>query len=108
MANSSILDSVATVEKQAQNANLSADWIAALKTAGINTLGKLSYAVPNPGVSVSDEALKTFTTAIRAGVEVTLADGSALTRLIFESQTFAVAALKASVQSSEIEAPKKG
>ena len=64
--------------------------------------------MPNPGVSVSDEALKTFTTAIRAGVEVTLADGSALTRLIFESQTFAVAALKASVQSSEIEAPKKG
>ena len=107
MANSSILDSVATFEKQAQNANLSAEWIAALKTSGVNTLGKLSYAVTNPGVSVSDEALKTFTTAIRTGVDVTLADGSALKRLIFESQTFAVAALKASVQSSEIEAPKR-
>ena len=107
MANSSILDSVATFEKQASNANLAPEWITALKTSGINTLGKLSYAVTNPGVAVTDEALKVFTTAVRAGVEPTLADGSALKRLIFEGQTFAVAVLKASVQSSEIEAPKR-
>ena len=107
MANSSILDSVATFEKQAENAKLASEWVAALKGSGIDTLGKLSYAVTNPGVAVTDEALKAFTTAVRAGVDPTLADASALKRLIFEAQTFAVAALKASVQSSEIEAPKR-
>ena len=51
MANSSIFDSVATFEKQADTAGLPTEWIRALKNANIDTLGKLSYAVTAWGSS---------------------------------------------------------
>ncbi len=107
MANSSILDSVATFEKQAQNASLEQAWLDALKAANIDTLGKLSYAVTNPGTPVTDEALRAFTRGVRPGHDPPLAVNAALKRLIFESQTFAVAALKASVTATESETQKR-
>lgn len=107
MANSSILDSVATFGKQAKNASLPDDWVNALKTNGVDTLGKLSYAVTIPGTAVTDQAVRDFTNSVRPGVNPTIAASAALKRLIFESQTFAVAALKAAVHSTESEAPKK-
>ena len=64
MANSSILDSVATFEKQALNASLEQGWLDALKAAHIDRLGKLSYAITNPGTPVSDDALRAFTIGV--------------------------------------------
>ena len=106
MANSSILDSVATFEKQALNASLDQGWLDALKAAHIDTLGKLSYAITKPGTPVTDEALRAFTRSVRGGHEPSLAVNAALKRLVFESQTFAVAALKASVSAPESETQK--
>ena len=107
MANSSILQSTATFERQAKNVELPAEWIAALKASGIDTLGKLSYAVTIPGTPVTEAAMTTFTTSIRPGVAVTIAAGTALKRLVFESQTFAVQALKHAVQSTDTDTTKK-
>lgn len=107
MANSSILDSVATFERQAKAAGLPEEWITALKAASVDTLGKLSYAVSIPGNALTDELVRTFTTSIRPGSVPTIATNAALKRLVFEAQTFAVAALKAAVQSTDIDAPKK-
>ena len=107
MANSSILQSTATFERQAKNVELPAEWIAALKASGIDTLGKLSYAVTIPGTPVTEVAMTTFTTSIRPGVAVTIAGGTALKRLVFESQTFAVQALKHAVQSTDTDTTKK-
>ena len=106
MANSSILQSTATFERQAKNVE-PAEWIAALKASGIDTLGKLSYAVTIPGTPVTEAAMTTFTTSIRPGVAVTIAAGTALKRLVFESQTFAVQALKHAVQSTDTDTTKK-
>ncbi len=98
---------MATFEKQALNASLDQGWLDALKAAYIDTLGKLSYAITNPGTPVTDEALKTFTRSVRVGHEPSLAVNAALKRLIFESQTCAVAALKASVSAPESETQKR-
>ena len=64
MANSSIFDSVATFEKQADTAGLPTEWIRALKNANIDTLGKLSYAVTVPGAQVTEQALHDFTNTV--------------------------------------------
>jgi len=64
MANSSILDPVATFEKQASNVSLEQGWLDALKAARIDTLGKLSYAVTNPGTPVTDDAVRAFTIGV--------------------------------------------
>ena len=107
MANSSILDSTATFERQARNSKLHEDWITALKASGIDTLSKLGYAVTNPGTAVTDEALQAFTNVIRPGNPPNIATNAVLKKLIFESQTFIVAALKATVQSTDTDVPKK-
>ena len=107
MANSLILESVATFERQARNAGLPDEWVTALKGASIDTLGKLSYAVAIPGNSITDTALSDFATSVRPGVRPTIAASAALKRLIFESQTFAVAALKAAVNTTDGDTPKK-
>eukprot|EP00438_Fugacium_kawagutii_P027861 Skav203259 [mRNA] locus=scaffold2987:6867:8090:+ [translate_table: standard] len=104
---SSILDSVATFEKQAKAVGLADEWIQALKTSHIDTLGKLSYAVCIPGSTLTDADVRTFANSARPGVALTIASNSALKRLIFEAQTFAIAALKAAVHSTDVETPKK-
>lgn len=104
---SSILDSVATFEKQAKVVGLADDWTQAIKAANIDTLGKLSYAVCIPGSTLTDEAVRNFAQSTRPGVALTIASNAALKRLIFESQTFAIAALKAAVHSTDSEMPKK-
>ena len=60
MANSSILDSVATFEKQASNVSLEQGWLDALKAAHINTF----HAVTNPGTPVTDDAVRAFTIGV--------------------------------------------
>lgn len=97
---------MATFERQARNAGLADEWIVALKAASVDALGKLSYAVAVPGTPVTNELLLEFTNTVRPGVRPTISASSALKRLIFESQTFAVAALKSAVSSRILKHPE--
>ena len=53
MAMSSVIDSEATFEQQAIEAGLSQPWIDALKTSGLATMAKLSFAVTTPGTAAN-------------------------------------------------------
>lgn len=101
MTSTRITESTATFEQQAKDAGLGQPWIDDFKNANMNTLAKLCYAVTVPGTTPTDAQIATLFGDIRPGVVPTLADTTAMKRLIFESQTLMVYALKASVQGSD-------
>ena len=107
MASTTILESPATFESQAERASLSNPYILALKAHGISTLSKLAYAVTTPGVSPSDAQVTQFPQTIRPGVDPTISDSTAVKRLIFESQTLTIANLRATLQSSDDSGAKR-
>lgn len=103
MSSTRITESEATFEQQAKEAGLSQE---SFKTANTNTLAKLCFAVTVPGTAPSDAQVTALLNALRPAIVPTLADSTAIKRLIFESQTFMVYTLKAAVPGSE-EAPHK-
>ena len=107
MASTTILESPATFESQAERASLSNPYILALKAHGISTLSKLAYAVTTPGVSPSDAQVTQFLQTIRPGVDPTISDSTAVKRLILESQTLTIANLRATLQSSDDSGAKR-
>ena len=98
MAATSVLSSAAV--------GLTQPWIDALSSAGVDALGKLSYAVSLPGSPPSQAKIDAFAGKLRAGVSLSIGDDAALKRLVFEAQTLTVAELRASVQSGD-NGPKK-
>ncbi|CAE7939885.1 unnamed protein product, partial [Symbiodinium necroappetens] len=106
MAAVSLLSSTAAFEKQCEKVGLAASWVDAMKSTGITTLGKLSYAVSLPGTQPTTDDMESFTTALRPGAPITLGDASAIKQLIFEAQTMTVAELRSTMQSSD-EASRK-
>lgn len=101
MSSTRITESTATFEQQAREAGLSQDWIDAFKAANMDTLSKLCYAVTVPGTTPSDAQVTGLLNTLRPTIVPTLADSTAIKRLIFESQTFMVYTLKAAVQGNE-------
>ena len=101
MAATSVLSSTAAFDRQCERVGLAQIWIGALKSSGITTLGKLSYAVSLPGTQPSADDMANFTATLRPGAPITLGDSSALKQLIFESQTMTVAELRSAMQSTE-------
>ena len=106
MAATSVLSSAAALGKQCVKVGLTQPWIDALSSAGVDTLGKLSYAVSLPGSPPSQAKIDVFAGKLRAGVSLSIGDDAALKRLVFEAQTLTVAELRASVQSGD-DGPKK-
>lgn len=100
MSSTRITEATATFEQQAKDAGLHDDWIAAFKAANMDTLAKLCYAVTVPGTTPSDNQVAALLN-LRPGIVPTLADSAAIKRLIFESQTFMIYTLKATIQGSE-------
>ena len=100
MASSTILESTATFEMQATRAGLSVAYVAAIKNMGLGTLGKIAYALTTPGTSPTDAQIGTFLKGVRPGAVPTLADETAMKRLVFESQTLTIANLRNSLAES--------
>ena len=72
MSMSTILDSEATFEQQANEAGLSQPWIDALKNDHMATFAKLSFAVTTPGVAATDDAITAFLNQLRPGAAITI------------------------------------
>ena len=107
MASSTILESTATFEMQATRAGLSTAYIAAIKNMGLGTLAKIAYALTTPGTSPTDAQIGAFLNGVRPGTVPTLADETAMKRLVFESQTLTLANLRNSLQAADDSASKK-
>ena len=107
MASSTILESTATFEMQATRAGLSVAYVAAIKNMGLGTLGKIAYPLTTPGTSPTDAQIGTFLNGVRPGTVPTLADETAMKRLVFESQTLKIANLRNSLQAADDSASKK-
>ena len=108
MSTATILESEATFQVQADRAGLStAAYIGAVRASALGTLGKLAYAVSTPGVPPSDVQINTFLDAMRPGVAPTVADVTAMKRIVFEAQTLTIANLRSSLVATDDSAAKK-
>lgn len=107
MAANTILESTATFESQAKKTGLDDAWVAAFNANSMNSLSKLAYAITTPGTAPTDAQITNFLYSIRPSAVPTLSEMAAVKRLLFEAQTFTIANLRASVQSTEDSASKK-
>ena len=101
MALSSILDSEATFEQQAQEVGLPQPWIDALKAGSLATFAKLSFAITSPGTVATDEQVNRFLNGLRGGIAASIAELSAFKRLLFESQTMMMHRFKSVAKGDE-------
>ena len=106
MAVASFLDSEATFVQQAKEAGLSAEWIDSLKTSGVATFAKLSFAITSPGTVASDDQINRFLGQMRHGVAPSISDMAAFKRILFESQTLMMHSFKATARGED-SAPKR-
>ena len=102
----SLLDSEAQFRQRAKECKLSDAALLDLSRLGVTSFGLLAYSFGQPGQNIADEA---FNNWIRQEVNpaITLADGSALKRLLFESHTLVMASLKEQVIAPDSAASKK-
>ena len=83
MSSATVLESEATFQMQAQRAGLSQSYIDCIKAAALGTLGKLAYALTTPGTSPTELQVNNFLNAMRPAVAPTVADTTAMKRIIF-------------------------
>lgn len=102
----SLIDSTAQFDQRCKDINLTAGACAALKAAGISSLGILAYSHGQPGQALSDTQFEAWVrSAIDAGLS--LADTSGIKRLLFEAHTLVLASLKEQVTSPDALLSKK-
>ncbi|CAJ1365896.1 unnamed protein product, partial [Effrenium voratum] len=102
----SLIDSEAHFSKRAGEVRLGDAALRTLRRLGLNSMGSLAYAHGQPGQPL-DEA--SFTNWVQSTVDanVSLGDMSAIKRLLFESQTLVLAALREQVVNPDSAALKK-
>eukprot|EP00435_Cladocopium_sp_Y103_P017971 s1600_g4.t1 len=92
--------------QRAKECKLSDAALRDLVRTGVTSFGLLAYSFGQPGQQISDESFNTWIrTEVNAGI--TLADASALKRLLFESHTLVLASLKEQVIAPDSFATKK-
>lgn len=96
----SLLDSEAQFSQRARDFRLSDSTRRKLKAAGLTTFGVLAYAHGQPGQQINDESFETWVAA-KVDASASIADLASLKRLLFESQTLTLAALKEQVSSQD-------
>ena len=94
MAAASLAESEATFEQNAKRVGLHDDWVAGLKTIGVNTLGKLAFAVSQPGQPTPDNLVTTLLQDTHVVRVVSVGDVAVMKRLIFEAQTTVIALIR--------------
>ena len=94
MAASSLAESEATFDQHAKRVGLHDDWIAGLKAIGVNNLGKLAFAVSQPGQPTPDNLVTQLLNDTGVGRVIAVGDVAVLKRLIFEAQTTVIALIR--------------
>ena len=107
MSSATVLESEATFQMQAQRAGLSQSYIDCIKAAPLGTLGKLAYALTTPGTAPTELQVNNFLNAMRPAVAPTVADTTAMKRIVFEAQTLTIANLRNSMVASDDSTSKK-
>ena len=108
----SILDSTATFETRAKEHGLPASTVAILLARGVDTLNKAAFAVGTPGSQATEEELRALVAPPATAedeedrAEVSAGVLASLRRLIFESQTMALANLKLQVEGGDADRKK--
>ena len=105
-AMASLIDSEAHFSKRAGEVRLGDAALRTLRRLGLNSMGSLAYAHGQPGQPL-DEASFTNWVQSTVNANVSLGDMSAIKRLLFESQTLALAALREQVVNPDSAALKK-
>eukprot|EP00435_Cladocopium_sp_Y103_P059712 s605_g21.t1 len=102
----SLLDSEAQFRQRARECKLSDAAFRDLARTGVNSFGLLAYSFGQPGQNIDDGAFNTWIrTEINAAIS--LADGAALKRLLFEAHTLVLASLKEQVVAPDAHASRK-
>ena len=94
MASTSLADSEASFTRQANLLGLSEEWTEGLVNVGINTLGKLAFAIGQPGQVVDDGAVRDLLNSTHVPRAITVGDVAVLKRLTFEAQTAVIAIIR--------------
>ena len=102
----SIIDSEAHFSKRSEEIGLSIAGQTSLTRAGYTTLGRLAFAVGQPGTPLVEHDFNNFATNILGGM-ASMHDISSIKRLLFESQTMVMANLREQVTSPDVSASKK-
>ena len=102
----SIIDSEAHFSKRSEEIGLSMAGQTSLTRAGYTTLGRLAFAVGQPGTPLIEQDFNNFATNILGGM-ASMHDISSIKRLLFESQTMVMANLREQVTSPDVSASKK-
>ena len=94
-ASTSAQDSVANFRRQAALVGLDNKWTDALVNHGVDTLGRLAFAVTSPGVPADDAGVTNLVNAALPAEPVSIADLTTLKRMIFEAQTALIGSIRA-------------
>lgn len=94
MASTSLADSEASFTRQANMLGLHEDWTEGLINVGINTLGKLAFAIGQPGQVVEDAAVRDLLNSTHVARVITVGDVAVVKRLTFEAQTAVIAIIR--------------
>ena len=102
----SLLDSEAQFRQRAKECRLSDAVLNDLTRLGLTSFGLLAYSFGQPGQNIADDA---FNAWLRQDVNqgISIADGAALKRLLFESHTLVMASLKEQAVAPDAAATKK-
>lgn len=102
----SIIDSEAHFSKRSEEIGLGVAGQTSLTRAGYTTLGRLAFAVGQPGTPLVEHDFNNFATNILGGM-ASMHDISSIKRLLFESQTMVMANLREQVTSPDVFTSKK-
>ena len=90
-----VLESEAHFAKRCLEIKMTAGTLKALQTMGVATMGSMAYVVGTPGSEVSDSALRSWLDVNLPNL--TVGDHAAVKRILFESQTVQLSALRQSI-----------
>ena len=105
-AMASLLESEAQFVMRATEFRMSEGTLRRLKAAGLATFGIMAYAHGQPGQQIDDEKFEQWV-GTKIDQNISLADVAAIKRLLFESQTLTLAALKEQITSQDSTAVKR-
>lgn len=90
-----LTDSSAAFERQAVQLALHEEFLAGLKAAGVNTLGRLAFACGQPGAAAAEAAIRQLLTDSAPTRVISVGDVAIMRRLVFEAQASVIAQSRA-------------
>ena len=102
----SIVDSVAHFDARLLEGGLTQATLDAIKTAGMDTMSRLAFAVGQPNQPLVDDEITTFLQRALTRAP-SLQETSTVKRIAFEAQTYLVASLRQSLEQTDDSMPRK-